>query len=193
MRTGIVILNVAALVWLSAGLGALDAPLWAYGLPVALSILVAALSLARAHEPAVPPEVARRIGRTVGLWSTIEAILIALAVAVLVRLGRPDLIGPAVALIVGLHFLPLARALRLPPYDWTAAGLILVSIAALALPVAPALAIAGIGAAAVLYATSLALARGRGQAYRHSPGGRSLRARCSSTRGSRRKNARSGA
>jgi hypothetical protein len=161
MRIGIVILNVAALVWLAAALAALDAPLWACVLPIALSAAIGAFCLSRVHEePSPPPAIARRIGRAVGLWSALEAILIAISVAVLVRMGQPWLIAPVVAAIVGLHFMPIARALNLPLYYGTGAGLILVALAALVLP-GPTLATAGIGAAIVLYATSLALAMPR--------------------------------
>jgi hypothetical protein len=161
MRPGIVILNIAALVWLAAAFGALYLPAWAYGLPVALSAGIGGLSLSASRWMAPPPpEVGRRIGRTVGLWSTVEAVLIALAVVVLVRLGQPALIGPVVALIVGLHFIPMAPALGVPLYYWTGAGLVVVGVGALLLPFRPMLASAGIGAAAVLYATSVGLVAG---------------------------------
>jgi hypothetical protein len=158
MRAGIVVLNLFALAWLVAACGALGLPPRAFALPVVLSIAVAWFCLGRVRNLAAPPpDAARGLQRTVGVWSAVEALLIANAVFVLVRLGRPDLIAPVVAIIVGLHFMPLARALRLPLYYWTAAGLVVVGAGALALPFRPTLASAGIGAAFVLYATSLAL------------------------------------
>jgi hypothetical protein len=158
MRAGIVLLNLFALAWGVAACGALDLPGWAFALPAVLSLAVAWFCLARVRDAAEPPPaVARRIGRTVGVWSGVEAVLIAVAVFVLVRLGRPELIAPAVAIIVGLHFAALGRALPLPLYYFTAAGLVVVGAGALALPVRPTLVTAGIGAALVLYATSLAL------------------------------------
>lgn len=41
------------------------------------------------------------------------------------RIGRPELISQAVGLIVGLHFLPLAKIFRAPIYNWTAAAMVL--------------------------------------------------------------------
>ncbi len=160
MRIGIVILNIFAFVWLAAAIGALGLPLWLFVVPAVFSAAIAWWCLARAGDMAAPPpEVARDIGRIVGLWSTVEAVLIAIAVIVLVRLGRPELIAPIVAVIVGLHFIPLAHTLGVQPYYWTAAGLVVVAAVALALPLRPTLAVAGVGAAAVLYVTSLVLPR----------------------------------
>ena len=164
MRSGIVILNIFAFVWLAGAIGALDLPLWLTVLPIALSIGIGWWCLARVGDvPQLPPGVARDIGRIVGLWSTIEGVLIAIAVIVLVRLGQPELIPPVIAVIVGLHFIPLAHALGVPLYYWTAAGLIVVGLGALVVP-GSTLAIAGIGAAVVLYVTSLVLPGSAGTA-----------------------------
>jgi uncharacterized membrane protein len=48
-----------------------------------------------------------------------EALLIALAIVVLGRTGHPDLITVSIALIVGLHFVPLAAIFRVPLYYTT--------------------------------------------------------------------------
>ena len=51
----------------------------------------------------------RRIGRFVGIASGVEGILIILTVNVLANIGKSELLIPIIAIIVGLHFLPLAR------------------------------------------------------------------------------------
>lgn len=50
------------------------------------------------------------------------------------RTGRPDLIPQAVGLIVGLHFMPLAKIFRAPIYHWTAAAMVLGVVASFAVP-----------------------------------------------------------
>lgn len=159
MRTGIIVLNIAALVWLAAALGALGLPLAiVLAVSLATSIAIAAICLWRVRHFARHAGTAPHAGRVVGLWSTIQGIAIAIAVFLLLRLELPELIPPAIAFIVGLHFIPLARGLRLPLYYWTALGLVAAAIGSFVLPFRPTLTSAGVGAAAVLYGTSLALA-----------------------------------
>lgn len=159
MRAGIIILNLAALVWLAAALSALHLPLSVVlAVSLAASLAVAAICLWRVRHVARGAGTAPNAGRVVGLWSTIQGIAIAIAVFLLLRLQQPELIPPVVALIVGLHFIPLARGLRVSLYYWTGAGLIAVAAGSFVLPLKPTLATAGIGAAAVLYGTSFALA-----------------------------------
>lgn len=72
-------------------------------------------------ERAVPPttqQVAaeRQIGRRFGWITAIESVAILLAVVILNVIHRPDLILPAIALIVGLHFFPLASLFGSPIY-----------------------------------------------------------------------------
>ena len=61
----------------------------------------------------------RRVNRVVGIASGAEGVGILVAVNVVANLGRPDLVMPAVAIVVGLHFLPLARWLPAPGYYLT--------------------------------------------------------------------------
>lgn len=58
--------------------------------------------------------------------SGLEWGLAGVAVFALARLGRPDLIPQAVGVIIGLHFLPLAKIFRAPLYYWTG-GIIVVA------------------------------------------------------------------
>jgi hypothetical protein len=52
----------------------------------------------------------------------------------LISTGRADLISQAVGLIVGLHFVPLAKIFRAPIYHWTAAAMVLGIAASFAVP-----------------------------------------------------------
>lgn len=120
-----------------------------------VGILISGLMMAiawRRRGPSVSRDLRQRRGRAVGIASTVEGAAILAAVIVLSRVGRRDLIAPAIAVIVGLHFLPLARWLRAPLYYLTAALLIGVGIAGAFLsdPASRGAAV-GTGAAAVLW------------------------------------------
>lgn len=85
----------------------------------------------------------------------IEGVLIGLSVMLLVRLARPELIPVAVALIVGLHFLPLARLFRSRSYYWVGSLIVLLACACLLIEDAQArLAALGFGVGLVLWFTS---------------------------------------
>lgn len=63
------------------------------------------------------------------IWSsTAEGIGIFLAVNVVNNLHRPDLVLPAMALVVGLHFLPIAHAAASRPFYTLGAVLLLAAI-----------------------------------------------------------------
>ena len=94
----------------------------------------------------------KRRGRVIGIASTVEGAMIFAAIADLVKLGRRDLIAPAVAVIVGLHFLPIARWLPAPIYYLTAALLVAVGMAGAIVQDLPArILTVCIGAAAALW------------------------------------------
>ncbi|MFI4974061.1 MAG: hypothetical protein ACHP84_05945 [Caulobacterales bacterium] len=159
MRFGIWVLNVFAAAFGMAALAGLAASPWTWPTPLLVSAGVIVFCSRFAAAPNAPsPEEAGRTNRLVALWSTVEAVAILIAVIALQRVGAARLIGPAIALIVGLHFLPLARGLPLRAYYATGAALIVVSVAAMLLPGGYPLPAAGAGAALVLWITSLAIA-----------------------------------
>ena len=69
-------------------------------------------------------------GITFGIVTTLEFVLVFALAFALGRLGRPDLIFQVVALVVGLHFIPLAAIFHGPIYYGTAAAIILVALGA---------------------------------------------------------------
>ena len=60
------------------------------------------------------------------LWidSVVEWVLVGIGTYLLARIGRYDLIPQLFGLIIGLHFLPIAKVFQLPRYYWVAAIMI---------------------------------------------------------------------
>ena len=61
----------------------------------------------------------------VGLACLAEVVAIVMGVQVLAHDGRPDLIVSFIAVVVGLHFLPLARWIPMPKYYVSALALVI--------------------------------------------------------------------
>ena len=97
--------------------------------------------------------------RTTAYRASVAAMLIALPVAsrVLTLNGHEDIIMPAVAIIVGLHFFGLVPAFRNGVFAWIAGGFCLIGLFALFLPVQAGetlelrYAVVGLGCALVLW------------------------------------------
>ncbi|MBF5044625.1 hypothetical protein FGE12_19650 [Aggregicoccus sp. 17bor-14] len=103
-----------------------------------------------------------RAGRAI-LWSsTAEGVGIFVAANVVDNLGHPELLLPAMALVVGLHFLPIAFAMTFRPFYVLGAALLAASAAGflLAPPLGPQ--VSGFAAALSLWgAAALAVLRER--------------------------------
>jgi hypothetical protein len=171
--SGIMVMSVFGTGWALVGVGGLvsSVPLRVVGWVVALALAALVVRTAlRWHASPDPARIRPRAqppgdpGRTFLLVNVAQAVLILLAVLGLTRLGRPEYIAPAVCLVVGLHFLPLARAFAVPLY-WTT-GLALVAVAVLGAVLAAVgvgtgavFAVVGLCAALTLWATALQLAR----------------------------------
>jgi hypothetical protein len=157
MRGGIGILAFFATAWCAMGLRGGDYPWSSILVPVAISaaLLFWGNRQARALRP---DEQNSNRGRLVGIWSAVEGVAIFIAANACVRMGAPGAIGPVIAIIVGLHFLPLARGLPLPLYYLTGAALVLDGVAVLLLVPAPQqLMVTGFVAAVILWASCAAL------------------------------------
>jgi hypothetical protein len=159
MFIGICLLAAFACAWCIFGLVAARAPRWVLGLPALISAVLIWLG-SHAELAHSPPGMSARIGRTVGVWSAIEGVAIFVAIGAAIRFNRRALIAPVVAIIVGLHFLPLAYAMPFPAYYLTGTALILIGVAGCWLGEAQSRAFVGIAAAMALWATAaLVLAR----------------------------------
>ena len=101
---------------------------------------------------------ARRMGLLFAVVVTIEVALIVLAAFALARVNRPSLIPVAVMVIVGAHFVPLARVFRIPAYSVT--GFVLVGVAGGSLLIpneSVRLFALGVGSAVVFWASAAAV------------------------------------
>jgi hypothetical protein len=69
-------------------------------------------------------------------WTLVVIEWLACGVAAnwLNRIGRGGLTPQLIGVIVGLHFLPLAKIFKAPIYYWTGAAMVLGSLASLAIP-----------------------------------------------------------
>ena len=108
-------------------------PAWAIPLAAFVTVLMFAVCLMRWRASTGllsnddPPEAAK--GKRAGMLGIavfwIEAGLIGLVSALFGRSGHGEWIPVAIALIVGLHFLPLARIFQAPVYYWTGGASVL--------------------------------------------------------------------
>lgn len=155
--TGAIIMSAFGVIWWVVGFRASGQPsLLTYGVPLAAAVAITVACLrGRAAEPET--EESKRRDRIVGIASAAEGVAIFVVANVLVNVGRRDEVAPAMALIVGLHFLPLARWLPARPYYLTAATLVALALAGFLIP-SPELrlALVSAGAACTLWITSLA-------------------------------------
>ena len=159
--TGALILSFFALLWWVVGLRAAGhGPGMVYAVPIAVTAVLGLVArhVARRRGDASDPnpaEEARR-GRLVGWASAAEGIAIFVASNSLVNTGHADAIAPAIALIVGGHFVPLAWGLPAPAYYITAIILAALGLAGLAVTdLSSRLTLVCAGAAGVLWLTAL--------------------------------------
>ncbi len=130
MTTGGTIMFGFGIAWLL--IGVLVAPsstglrlsLLVAGIALGVSVAIMGLRASRLPRGTVPPTAeqiaaGRAIGRRFGLIFGLETVAILLAVAVLNGIHRPDYIPCAIAVIVGLHFFPLAPLFKAPIYNVT--------------------------------------------------------------------------
>jgi hypothetical protein len=128
MMTGSSIMFVFAILWFLLGLSGgrffplgMKVAVVVVGLALGAAIITLAVQAHRISRTAPAPtaeqlDAGRKVGRRFGVingiqWSAVVAVIILLNVV-----RRPDFIAPAIAVIVGLHFLPLAGLFQQPQY-----------------------------------------------------------------------------
>lgn len=168
---GVVMMTLFGTAWLAWGLynTRADSP-WlipALVLP-AIALLVACFGMfqmgRRAAKQAAPLSAGQkraqsRMGMMFGIIFGAEGLLIFLAVNVLTHFHLESYIMTAVAAIVGLHFLPLARLYRVPLYYWMGGVMLADAVVSLALP-SPTREIAvGLSMGAILWLTCVLVLR----------------------------------
>ncbi len=146
MAVGTFLMTMFGSAWLSWGFSAMNVRaswLIAAVAAFAASLLIPSFSVFRAgHEAAkhtgpLSPELEREqrhMGMMFGIIFGAEGLAIFLAVNVLNNLHLEHYVISAVAAIVGLHFLPLARLYRVPMYNVVGTIMTLAAMASLALP-----------------------------------------------------------
>lgn len=164
-RNGVMICAVFGLGWFIGGAGVLgDGPAYWIGLALAaaLSVVLVAAVHAVASSRSRDRELPKDWGRRYGLWIGFEVVLIFAAVQILRAVGLVDFLPGTIATIVGVHFIPLAKAFDEPMYRWTGYAMIAVGAAGLvagAEGVVLAGAVVGFGCAATLWVTGAAVLR----------------------------------
>jgi hypothetical protein len=151
LSNGVFVLAIAGAVWFSMAASVAEpVPGWTWAL-IELAILAGVGLVAwggvrvrrtaggfslRDLEHASPGARARAHRIQVGfLWvSLLEWALVGLSFFLCHSFHRDDLRWAGLALAVSLHFLPLARLVRVQPYYWTAATGSILSLAALVVP-----------------------------------------------------------
>ena len=153
---GAIIMSLFAAVWWAVGVRASghgSVPMYVVPLLVTGAIVAVALSRRAGATPESPEERARQ-GRLVGMASGVEGLLILVAVNVLANIKKLDFAAPVIAIIVGLHFIPLARGLPARSHYVTSVVLVALGIAGFGVPdVRQRILAVSLGAACVLWLT----------------------------------------
>jgi hypothetical protein len=134
---------------------------WPLTYPVALLALALLLAAAWYRKTDESPERRReraRRGKTIGLVTGVQAVLIIIALNVLRALGHLDLLTPLIALIVGLHFLAFARLFPARIYYLTSALLVVLAIGGVFVRAGAARVLSvSLGASCILWLTCIAV------------------------------------
>ena len=129
-QVGALIGAIAGLVFVLINAGAAAGP-WAWVLRglgiVAFAGVLWVSVLRRERVPADQPPPSASAWRVYWVMVAFEVVLLPVGVKLLVRLDHPELTVPWVALIVGVHFLPFARAFEAPVFR--VLGLVLIGLA----------------------------------------------------------------
>lgn len=97
-------------------------------LPFVVFALIGMAAVYVIRQPGDGIIVSARAGRAI-MWSSIgEGVGLFIAGNLAANLHRPDLVLPAMALVVGLHFLPIAYAVPFTPFYGLGAALIVAAV-----------------------------------------------------------------
>jgi hypothetical protein len=113
----------------------------------------------RAHAAARDPAAVKRLRRGFMLINAVQWIAVGLAVMLMNVFAHVEWIAPAVILIVGLHFVPLARLFGYRGYYVTAGALVLVALLDMLAGAEGHVALTLFATGAILWATTVALLR----------------------------------
>ncbi|MFJ2090242.1 DUF7010 family protein [Streptomyces sp. NPDC087901] len=162
-RRGTLVLSVFAVVWAFAGASGIASSGAALAVEIAAVPLAAVAVFLACRKGAAPSprlvSLPRNWARAVGIVNGVEVVAIFAVIAASNASGHPGFIPAAIALVVGLHFFPLARFYDQWQYKGTAVLLSVVGIVGFAL-LATGLsdesvrAVVGLASAVVLWASA---------------------------------------
>ncbi|MDB5091662.1 MAG: hypothetical protein JWR09_5656 [Mucilaginibacter sp.] len=122
IASGLLMMACFTLIWTGIAYAGLHGTAYAWGLIVflilAVTFVVNGISLFRLakHFPKVESEEDKAEGKKMGMWFGIifgaEGLLIFIAINIVINLGHPELTIPVIALVVGLHFYPMAKVFK---------------------------------------------------------------------------------
>lgn len=161
---GALFMTIFGAVWSAAGAQALGGIVGAITLAASCALAALlflgvgrlrrqALGLPRDDSPRAR-EWRRRSSRRFNLVFGLQGVAIALSVFLLVRYGLGTLVPAVVAIVVGIHFFPLAELYRVRAYHATGAALCVLGAVAFILAPSARLPFVGLGCAATLFATA---------------------------------------
>jgi hypothetical protein len=156
MKIGIAILSVMAGIWAGWSVHAGHLGQWAYIGAVIMAAVPMVLMIKRRFGIRTKDE-ARRIGRLVGLASFAEVVAIVMGVQMLARARRADLIVCLITVVVGLHFLPLARWMPMPKYYVSGLALVIAGCIGVVIPAEHRVLFVAGTASAILWLTALSI------------------------------------
>ena len=138
---GALISGVFGAVWMFEALffGAIATPVWltsVAALAIAFVVWPATQLISLRHAAYSTAHGRRWAAVSTPYWTIVAIEWLACGVAAnwLSRTGRGGLTPQFIGVIVGLHFLPLAKIFKAPIYYWTGAAMVLGSLASLAIP-----------------------------------------------------------
>ncbi len=121
MRIALVVLSIFAALWAWAAIRFSGGAAGLVVIPIAISLALLAFGW---RGSGLVPSRGPHVGKVVGLWTGIEVAALVVTANVLEHSHRADLMMPLGAIIVGLHFFPLARGIPVRAYHATGAGLV---------------------------------------------------------------------
>jgi len=157
MNVGVAILGFFGALWCAWGVwfsfSALNA--W-FALPAGVMLLFLGASFV-SHRGGADMQFRKRVGVLFGAASAIEGFLIGFAFWALGTTGQYDLAPHTVALIVGLHFIPVAWLAPMPRYFIIAGAMVLLVAVAGGLPMSLQPVVICFGSAVILWVAAVTL------------------------------------
>lgn len=127
----------------------------ALGIPFMIFVAIGLAATYVLRLPGVGIVPSKQAERVIMWSSAAEGVGLFLAANLVINIHRPDLLLPAMALIVGLHFLPIAFSTSFRPYYVLGAALILAAIVGMVVRAPTGGKVAGLVAAFGLWAAAM--------------------------------------